>query len=67
MLFQTLHAQIEMIYLNFHVTLLVKNVPHDKKVWERRSHPTTPLVFNLFWTATHIPTHWPCDLMQNSN
>jgi len=33
-----LHVEIEMQNLNLQVTL-----PQCKKMWERRSHPTTPL------------------------
>jgi len=36
MLLQALHAETEMKNLNLQVTLLVQ------KLWERRSHPTTP-------------------------
>jgi len=48
MLLQALHVQIEMKNLNLQVTLRVK------KVWERRSHPTTPLLTGLMLTSSHL-------------
>jgi len=48
MLLQALHVEIELKNLNLQVTLLVK------KVWERRSHSTTPLLAGLIRISSHL-------------
>jgi len=46
MLLQALHVEIEMKNLNPQVTC--------KRVWERRSHLTTPLVADLMLISSHL-------------
>jgi len=48
MLLQALHVETKIKNLNLPVTLRVQ------KVWERRSHPTTPLLTGLMLTSSHL-------------
>jgi len=68
MLLQTLHVQIEMMNLNFQVTLLVKKGPTPQQDVGTPFPPHCTSGFQSFFNRDpYTNALWPCVPMQNSN